>query len=101
MSLFWRTFFLLAILLAGGVFAWVQTLRALDFEPRAVQAAQQTAGLVNLARASLKHTDGINRVALVRAHLDLSRRNMAMYAAPEGMARRVAWWSPPARRTNC
>ena len=67
MSLFWRTFFLLAILLAGGVFAWVQTLRALDFEPRAVQAAQQTSGLVNLARASLKHTDGINRVALVKS----------------------------------
>jgi two-component system osmolarity sensor histidine kinase EnvZ len=67
LSLFWRTFFLLAILLAGGVFAWVQTLRALDFEPRAVQAAQQTAGLVNLARASLKHTDGINRVALVKS----------------------------------
>ena len=48
LSLFWRTFFLLALLLAGGVFAWVQTLRALEFEPRAVQAAQQTAGLVNL-----------------------------------------------------
>ena len=43
LSLFWRTFFLLALLLAGGVFAWVQTLRALEFEPRAVQAAQQTA----------------------------------------------------------
>jgi two-component system osmolarity sensor histidine kinase EnvZ len=53
-SLFWRTFFLLAILLAGGVFAWVQTLRALEFEPRAVQAAQQTAGLVNLSRAALR-----------------------------------------------
>ena len=37
LSLFWRTFFLLAILLAGGIFAWVQTLRALEFEPRAVQ----------------------------------------------------------------
>ena len=40
MSLFWRTFFLLAILLLGGVFAWVQTFRALEFEPRAVQQAQ-------------------------------------------------------------
>ena len=30
LSLFWRTFVLLAILLAGGVFAWVQTLRALE-----------------------------------------------------------------------
>jgi two-component system, OmpR family, osmolarity sensor histidine kinase EnvZ len=65
-SLFWRTFVLLALLLAGGVFAWVHTLRALEFEPRAVQAAQQIAGLVNLTRASLHHSDGINRVALVK-----------------------------------
>ena len=67
LSLFWRTFFLLAILLAGGVFAWLQTLRALEFEPRAVQAAQQTAGLVNLARAALKQADGINRVTLLKS----------------------------------
>ena len=67
LSLFWRTFFLLALLLAGGVFAWVQTLRALEFEPRAVQAAQQTAGLVNLSRAALKQADGINRIALVKS----------------------------------
>ena len=31
LSLFWRTFFLLALLLGGGIFAWVQTLRALAF----------------------------------------------------------------------
>jgi two-component system osmolarity sensor histidine kinase EnvZ len=66
LSLFWRTFFLLAVLLAGGVFAWVQTLRALEFEPRAVQAAQQTAGLVNLARAALMQADGINRIAILK-----------------------------------
>jgi len=66
-SLFWRTFFLLAILLAGGVFAWLQTLRAMEFEPRAEQAAQQTARLVNLARAALRTTDGINRVALLKS----------------------------------
>ena len=30
LSLFWRTFFLLALLLGGGIFAWVQTLRALE-----------------------------------------------------------------------
>ncbi len=66
LSLFWRTFFLLAVLLAGGVYAWVQTLRALEFEPRAVQAAQQTAGLVNLSRVALRNVDGINRVALIK-----------------------------------
>jgi two-component system osmolarity sensor histidine kinase EnvZ len=45
----------------------VQTLRALEIEPRAVQAAQQTAGLVNLSRVALQQADGINRVALVKS----------------------------------
>jgi len=67
LSLFWRTFFLLAVLLAGGVFAWVQTFRALEFEPRAVQAAQQIASLVNVARTALLSTDAINRIAVIRS----------------------------------
>jgi two-component system osmolarity sensor histidine kinase EnvZ len=66
LSLFWRTFFLIALLLVGGVFAWMQTFRALEFEPRAVQAAQQIASLVNLARSALRASDGINRVALIK-----------------------------------
>ncbi len=70
LSLFWRTFFLLAVLLAGGVFAWTQTFRALEDEPRAAQAAQQIASLVNLARAVLTTVDGINRVALVKSMSD-------------------------------
>lgn len=45
----------------------MQTLRALEFEPRAVQAAQQTAGLVNLSRVALQQADGITRVALVKS----------------------------------
>ncbi len=65
-SLFWRTFFLLALLLVGGVFAWMQTFKALEFEPRAVQAAQQIAALVNLARTALQASDTINRVALIK-----------------------------------
>jgi two-component system, OmpR family, osmolarity sensor histidine kinase EnvZ len=67
LSLFWRTFFLLALLLASGVFAWVQTFRALEFEPRAIQAAEQIAGLVNIARAALLSTDGINRIAIIKS----------------------------------
>ena len=66
LNLFWRTFVLLALLLAGGIFAWVQTLRALEFEPRAAQAAAQIAGLVKLARAALSTSDGINRVTLLK-----------------------------------
>ena len=66
LSLFWRTFFLLALLLACGVFAWTQTFRALELEPRATQAAQQIASLVKIARAALLASDGINRIALVK-----------------------------------
>ena len=66
LSLFWRTFFLIGLLLASGVFAWTQTFRALEFEPRATQAAQQIAGLVKLTRAALLSSDGINRIALIK-----------------------------------
>ena len=65
-SLFWRTFFLLAVLLAGGIMAWLQTLRQLEFEPRAVQAAQQIASLVNLSRVAMQNVDSINRIALIK-----------------------------------
>ena len=67
LSLFWRTFFLLALLLCGGIFAWVQTLRSLESEPRVVMAAQQIASLVNLSREGLRHADRIQRIALVKA----------------------------------
>jgi len=70
LSLFWRTFILLGILLFSGIFAWVQTLRALEFEPRAVQSAQQIASLVNLSRAALRYADGINRVTVVKTMSD-------------------------------
>ncbi len=66
-SLFWRTFFLLALLLAAGVLAWVLTLRALELEPRALQTAEQTARLVNLSRAALRRADGIERQVLLKS----------------------------------
>jgi two-component system osmolarity sensor histidine kinase EnvZ len=70
LNLFWRTFFLLALLLTGGILAWVQTLRQLEFEPRAVLAAQQIASLVNLSRGAMAHVDGINRIALMKSMTD-------------------------------
>lgn len=66
LSLFWRTFFLLALLLIGSIVAWLQTFRALEFEPRAVQTAQQIAALVNLSRAAMVHSDAIARVSLIK-----------------------------------
>ena len=67
LSLFWRTFVLLALLLGGGIFAWVLALQKLESEPRVALAAQQIASLVNLSREGLRYTDPINRVTLVKA----------------------------------
>jgi len=65
LTLFWRTFALLALLVVGVVLAWQQTFKALEAEPRALETAQQLAGLVNLSRAALANTDAINRVAVI------------------------------------
>ncbi|MDM4765784.1 ATP-binding protein [Pelomonas sp. SE-A7] len=67
LNLFWRTFALLALLLIGSVMAWQQTFKALEAEPRALESAQQLAGLVNLSRAALADADSINRVAVVKS----------------------------------
>ncbi|MDB5893010.1 MAG: hypothetical protein JWQ88_541 [Rhodoferax sp.] len=69
-SLFWRTFFLLALLLMGSMVAWLLTLRALEFTPRAIQTTQQIASLVNLSRAALVHADGIGRISLIKTMAD-------------------------------
>ncbi len=66
LSLFWRTFYLLALLLLGSIAAWLQTLRSFELEPRAIQTAQQIASLVNLSRAALIHADAIARVSLIK-----------------------------------
>ena len=65
-SLFWRTFFLLGLLLLGSMAAWLQTIRAMESEPRALQTAQEIASLVNLSRAALVHSDAINRMSLIK-----------------------------------
>ncbi|MGI4777051.1 MAG: ATP-binding protein [Janthinobacterium lividum] len=65
-SLFWRTFFLLALLLFGCTVAWLQTFRALEYEPRAIQTAHQIASLVNLTRAALVYSDAITRTSLIK-----------------------------------
>ena len=67
LSLFWRTFALLSLLLTAGVLAWVQTLRWLELEPRAIEQARQMAGLVNLTRRSLEGADGIERITRLRS----------------------------------
>ena len=73
LSLFWRTFFFLALLLFGSIVAWLQTFRALESEPRAIQSAQQLASLVNLSRAALRYSDSIARVSLIKTLADEER----------------------------
>ena len=70
LSLFWRTFLFLALLLVGSIIAWLQTYRALESEPRAVQSAQQLASLVNLSRVALRYSDAIARMALIKTLAD-------------------------------
>jgi len=72
-SLFWRTFFFLSLLLLGSIVAWLQTFRALESEPRAIQSAQQLASLVNLSRAALRYSDSIARVSLIKTLADEER----------------------------
>lgn len=70
LTLFWRTFVLLALLLLVSLLAWLQTIRALEFAPRAEQTAQQLASQVNLSRAALIHSDAIARISLLRTMTD-------------------------------
>jgi two-component system, OmpR family, osmolarity sensor histidine kinase EnvZ len=70
-SLFWRTFLLLGLLLIGSVVAWLQTFRVLESEPRVAQTAQQIASIVNLSRAAMVHSDAIARISLIKQLSDL------------------------------
>ena len=70
LSLFWRTFFFLAVLLLGSLVAWLQIFRSLESRPQALQNAQQLASLVNLSRASLRYSDAIARLSLIKALAD-------------------------------
>lgn len=79
LSLFWRTFFFLALLLLGSIVAWLQTFRSLESEPRAIQSAQQLASLVNLSRAALRYSDAIARVSLIKTLADEERVRITMH----------------------
>ena len=70
LSLFWRTFVLLALLLLGSVLAWTRTLSELESEPRAIQTARQIASLVNMSRVAVMHSDGIAQVSLFKTMKD-------------------------------
>jgi len=55
-GLFWRTFFLLATLIAISMAAWVASFRVIEQTPRANQIAAQVISVVTITRAALTHS---------------------------------------------
>jgi two-component system osmolarity sensor histidine kinase EnvZ len=55
-GLFWRTFFLLAFMIAASMAAWVASYRIIEQTPRANQIAAQVISVVTITRAALTHS---------------------------------------------
>ena len=65
MSLFARSFLLIALLILASAAATVQLYRVYEREPRARELAQQTVSIVNLVRAALVNADPVLRRSLL------------------------------------
>ena len=70
LSLFWRTFWLIALLIGASLAAWLQLFKAAEREPRAERFAWEIASVVNLTRAGLLSAQGEQRAAFLA---DLAR----------------------------
>jgi two-component system, OmpR family, osmolarity sensor histidine kinase EnvZ len=98
MTLFWRSFLLIASLLVVSVLASFQILRVYEREPRARELARQTVSVVNLTRAALVSADPVLRRELLVELND--REGIRIYPVtneevlaplrPEGPLERVA-----------
>jgi two-component system osmolarity sensor histidine kinase EnvZ len=83
-SLLWRTVLLITLLLTVASFAWLQIFRLTERGPRARQAAQQVASVINLTRAALITAQPEKRFDLLS---DLSQREgIQIYVAEPGDA---------------
>lgn len=65
-SLFWRTFVLLVLLIMASSLVWYISFKTLESESRAQLSARQISSAVNLTRSSLVHADAIYRTALIK-----------------------------------
>jgi two-component system, OmpR family, osmolarity sensor histidine kinase EnvZ len=70
LSLFWRTFFLMTLLLFGSAMVLLNLFRVLEYEPRVLRNATQIASIVNLTRGALANADVIARVSLLKTLAD-------------------------------
>jgi len=67
LSLFWRTFVLLSLLMLCSTLVWLLMFLTQEYEPRVLRNAHQIATVVNLTRNALIHTDAIARVSLLKS----------------------------------
>jgi two-component system, OmpR family, osmolarity sensor histidine kinase EnvZ len=65
-SLFWRTFVLLVLLILASSVIWYVSFKTLETDSRAQLSARQISSAVNLTRSSLIHADAIYRTALIK-----------------------------------
>ena len=65
LSLFTRTFALIAVVVAASLIAWLQLFRAAELQPRAERIAGEIASVVNVTRAALISTFGERRLVLL------------------------------------
>ena len=70
LSLFWRTFIFLGLLILISSLAWLQMFKTQEYEPRILRNAHQIATVVNLTRTALVNTDAIGRVSLLKTLAD-------------------------------
>lgn len=55
-GLFWRTFFLLAMLVTASMTTWLISIKLLDRKPRAQQLSNQITSIVTITSAALTHS---------------------------------------------
>ncbi len=87
-SLFWRTFLLIAFVVAASLLAWLQLFRAAELQPRAERFAGEIASIVNLTRAALLSASGGARPELLA---ELARDEGIRVIPAEPTDRAVAW----------
>ncbi|MBC3875998.1 ATP-binding protein [Undibacterium flavidum] len=69
-GLFWRTFFLLALLVTASMTTWFVSIKLLDRKPRAQQLSNQIVSIVTITSAALTHSAEERRRELL---IDLAR----------------------------
>lgn len=69
-GLFWRTFFLLAMLVTASMITWLISIKLLDRKPRAQQLSNQITSIVTITSAALTHSAEARRRELL---IDLAR----------------------------